>query len=81
MDVAQIQEIAQQATFTSLVVGFAAGFLFSFNPVALAAIPVSLAYVTKSHEQRAAVLYAGAFVVGMLVMHVALGAGVNDSHQ
>lgn len=74
MDVAQIQEIAQQASFASLVVGFTAGFLFSFNPVALAAIPVSLAYVTKSHEQRAAVLYAGAFVLGMLVIHIALGA-------
>ena len=31
-----------------------AGFLFSFNPVALAAIPVSLAYVTKVHEPRRA---------------------------
>lgn len=74
MDVAQIQEIAQQASFASLVVGFTAGFLFSFNPVALAAIPVSLAYVIKSHEQRAAVLYAAAFVLGMLAIHVALGA-------
>lgn len=74
MDVAQIQEIAQQASLASLLVGFTAGFLFSFNPVALAAIPVSLAYVTKSHEQRAAVLYAAVFVLGMLVVHIALGA-------
>lgn len=74
MDMQQLQAVAQQASFASLVVGFTAGFLFSFNPVALAAIPVSLAYVTKSHEQRAAVHYAGAFVIGMLIIHIALGA-------
>jgi cytochrome c-type biogenesis protein len=74
VDIDQLQAVAQQATFASLVIGFTAGFLFSFNPVALAAIPVSLAYVTKSHEQRAAVHYAGAFVLGMLIVHMALGA-------
>ena len=74
MDIDQLQAVAQQATFASLMIGFTTGFLFSFNPVALAAIPVSLAYVTKSHEQRAAIHYAGAFVVGMLLVHIALGA-------
>lgn len=74
MDLEQLQTVAQQASFASLVIGFTTGFLFSFNPVALAAIPVSLAYVTKSHEQRAALHYAGAFVLGMLLVHIALGA-------
>lgn len=74
MSIDQLQAVAQQASFASLVIGFTTGFLFSFNPVALAAIPVSLAYVTKSHGQRAALHYAGAFVLGMILMHVALGA-------
>ena len=74
MDIEQLQAVAQQASFASLVIGFTTGFLFSFNPVALAAIPVSLAYVTKSHEHRAALHYAGAFVLGMLLVHIALGA-------
>jgi cytochrome c-type biogenesis protein len=74
LDIQQLQAVAQQATFASLVVGFTTGFLFSFNPVALAAIPVALAYVTKSHQQRVAVQYAGAFVAGMLIVHLALGA-------
>jgi cytochrome c-type biogenesis protein len=74
MDLHELQSIAQQATFASLFLGFTAGFLFSFNPVALAAIPVSLACVTKAHEQRVAVLYAGAFVLGMVVIHIVLGA-------
>lgn len=74
MDIEQLQAVAQQATFASLVIGFTTGFLFSFNPVALAAIPVSLAYMTKAHEPRAALHYAGAFVLGMLFIHIALGA-------
>lgn len=74
MDLDQLQTVAQQASLASLVVGFTTGFLFSFNPVALAAIPVSLAYVTKSHEKRAAVHYVAAFVLGMVVVHIALGA-------
>ena len=74
MDIEQLRAVAQQATFASIAIGFTTGFLFSFNPVALAAIPVSLAYVTKSYEQRAAVHYAGAFVLGMILVHVALGA-------
>ena len=74
MDLEPLHRIAENAGFASLFVGFTAGFLFSFNPVALAAIPVSLAYVTKSHEQRAALLYAGSFVLGMLVIHALLGA-------
>jgi cytochrome c-type biogenesis protein len=74
LDLEQLQAVAQQASLASLLIGFTAGFLFSFNPVALAAIPVSLAYVTKSHEQRVALHYAGAFVLGMLLVHIVLGA-------
>jgi cytochrome c-type biogenesis protein len=74
LDVSQVQAIAEQATWVSLAVGFTTGLIFSFNPVALAAIPVSLAYVTKSREQRLAVHYAAAFVVGMILVHVVLGA-------
>ena len=74
MDMEQLRAIAEQASFASLVIGFTSGFLFSFNPVALAAIPVSLAYVTKSHERRVALHYAGAFVLGMLLVHIVLGA-------
>ena len=74
MDMEQLRTVAQQASFASLLIGFTTGFLFSFNPVALAAIPVSLAYVTKSQEQRVAVHYAAAFVLGMLAVHIVLGA-------
>lgn len=63
----------EQAGVAALGIGFAAGFVFSFNPVALAAIPVSLAYVTKAHDSRRAVALGAMFVLGMIVTHAFLG--------
>ena len=73
MDIEAVRSTLEQAGFGSIAIGFAIGFLFSFNPVALAAIPVSLAYVTKAHETRRAVLFGSMFVLGMILAHVLLG--------
>lgn len=73
MDLDTLQATLEQASLASVVVGFTAGFIFSFNPVALAAIPVSLAYVTKARETKTAVYFGAMFIAGMLVIHVLLG--------
>lgn len=73
MDIESWRGILEQASMASLGVGFLLGFLFSFNPVALASIPVSLAYVTKAREPKKAVLYGGMFILGMVVAQGALG--------
>lgn len=73
MDLHTLRSTLEQASLASLAVGFTTGFIFSFNPVALAAIPVSLAYVTKAHETRTAVLFAGMFILGLIVTHVLMG--------
>lgn len=73
MDAEALRVAVAQAGFGALWVGLATGFVFSFNPVALAAIPVSLAYVTTSRTSRQATLYGGLFVLGMILTHVALG--------
>jgi cytochrome c-type biogenesis protein len=73
MDLQALQTSAEQAGMAGLLASFLAGFLFSFNPVAFAAIPVSLAYVMKAHEAQRAMLYGSMFIVGMVVIHVLLG--------
>jgi cytochrome c-type biogenesis protein len=73
MDVEALRQAVAQAGSGALWAGLATGFVFSFNPVALAAIPVSLAYVTTSRSSRQAALYGGLFVLGMILTHVALG--------
>ena len=62
-----------QASVAGIGIAFLTGFVFSFNPVSFASIPVMLAYVTKAHEERRAVVMGSAFVAGMLVTHAVLG--------
>lgn len=73
MDAEALRQAVSQIGFGALWIGLVTGFVFSFNPVALAAIPVSLAYVTASRSSRQAALYGGFFVLGMILTHVALG--------
>lgn len=73
MDAEALRQTVAQAGFGALWIGLVTGFIFSFNPVALAAIPVSLAYVTKTRTPRQAILFGGLFVLGMILTHVALG--------
>lgn len=73
MNLETLRITLEQASLASLGVGFMTGFIFSFNPVALAAIPVSLAYVTKAHETKKALLFGGMFILGLIVTHVLMG--------
>jgi len=73
LDIESVRTIIEQAAPASLGVSFAIGFFFSFNPVAFAAIPVSLAYVTKARDRRTAWRYAGMFVLGMLLVQALMG--------
>ena len=73
MEQQALQQAVAHAGLAAVGVGFVAGLLFSFNPVAMASIPVSLAYVTKAREKRQAILFGTMFIVGMLVVHAAMG--------
>ena len=81
MDLHALQTTLEQASLASLAVGFTAGFLFSFNPVALAAIPVSLAYVTKAHETRRALIFGSMFIAGLIITHVLMGLAAGFGGQ
>jgi cytochrome c-type biogenesis protein len=81
MDVDALTQAVQHAGPAALAVGFLAGLVFSFNPVALASIPVSLAYVTKARSARQSALFGVAFTAAMILAQVALGfiAGLGGS--
>ena len=73
MDPDALRQAVEHAGFAAAGIGFLAGLVFSFNPVAMAAIPVSLAYVTKARKKRQAVLFGAMFILGMIVTHGLLG--------
>ena len=73
MDAEALRSAVEHAGFAAAGVGFLAGFVFSFNPVALASIPVSLAYVTRGRDKNQALLFGAMFLLGLILTHVALG--------
>jgi len=73
VDTETLRQAVEHAGFAAAGVAFLAGLLFSFNPVALASIPVSLAYVTRGRDKSQALLFGGMFILGMILTHVVLG--------
>jgi len=73
LDKLSLQNTFQQASFAGLGIAFLAGFVFSFNPVSFASIPVVLAYVTRANGKQQALSLGAAFVVGLIFTHVLLG--------
>jgi cytochrome c-type biogenesis protein len=73
LDRQSLEATLQHASFAGIGIAFVAGFVFSFNPVSFASIPVVLAYVTRAHEKQQALSLGGAFIVGLILTHVVLG--------
>ena len=63
----------QHAGVAGAGIAILAGLLFSLNPVAVAAIPVSLAYVTKARDRRGSYALGAMFIAGLIATHVLLG--------
>lgn len=73
MDADAIRSAVEHAGFAAAGVAFLAGLGFSVNPVALASIPVSLAYVTKGRDKGQALLFGSMFILGLVLTHGVLG--------
>jgi cytochrome c-type biogenesis protein len=73
MDAEALIQAVENAGLAAAGIAFLAGLVFSFNPVALASIPVSLAYVTKGRDRSQALLFGVMFILGMILTHVVLG--------
>lgn len=81
MNIEVFRQTVEQAGLASAGIGFMAGLLFSLNPVAVAAFPVSLAYVTRAREKRTAVAFGAMFIFGLIVTHVLLGLAAGFGEQ
>ena len=73
MDADVLRQAVEHVGLAAAGVAFLTGLVFSFNPVALASIPVSLAYVTRGRDKSQAVLFGAMFIAGMILAHVVLG--------
>lgn len=73
MDIETLRAAVEHAGFAAVGVSFLAGLAFSLNPVALASIPVSLAYVTKGRGKGQAFLFGSMFILGLILTHGVLG--------
>ena len=73
MDAESLSQAIQSTGYAAAGLAFLIGLLFSFNPVALASIPVSLAYVTRAREKRTAFAFGAMFILGLVLTHVVLG--------
>lgn len=73
MDTDMLRQTVEQSRYAAVGIAFLAGLLFSVNPVAIAAIPVSLAYVTRARERPTALRFGTMFILGLVVTHVLLG--------
>lgn len=73
MDADTLRQAVEQSRYAAAGIGLLAGFFFSLNPVAVAAIPVSLAYVTRARARPAAMRFGTMFILGLLATHLVLG--------
>ena len=73
MDIDSLRQVAGHANAGAVGIAFLAGLFFSVNPVAIAAIPVSLAYVTKARDKQTAFMFGFMFILGLIATHALLG--------
>ncbi|MGQ5488022.1 cytochrome c biogenesis CcdA family protein [Thauera sp. ZXT1-4] len=74
MELETLAQLASRSVGVASGISLLAGLLFSVSSLAIAALPVSLAYVTRAREPREAVRYGLAFLAGLVAAHAMLGA-------
>ncbi len=74
MELETLRQLAAQSLWVASGISLLTGLLFSVSPLAIAALPVPLAYVTRARAPREAVCYGLAFIAGLIAAHAVLGA-------
>lgn len=73
MELETLRQLASQSVGAASGISLLAGLFFSLSPLAIAALPVPLAYVTRAREPREAIRYGLAFLAGLIAAHALLG--------
>ena len=73
MELETLRQLASQSVGIASGISLLAGLFFSLSPLAIAALPVPLAYVTRAREPREAIRYGLAFIAGLITAHALLG--------
>ncbi|WP_439889167.1 cytochrome c biogenesis CcdA family protein [Pseudomonas sp. MBLB4123] len=73
MELEALQQAIAQGTLLAAGLSLLAGLVFSLNPLALAALPIPLAYLSQVRSPRDSARYSLMFVAGMLSAHALLG--------
>lgn len=68
-----LRHAVETVGYGAVGIGFLAGLAFSLSPMAVAAIPVALAYISNAREQYEARRLGVLFVAGMITTHGVLG--------
>ncbi|UTW08936.1 cytochrome c biogenesis protein CcdA [Pseudomonas benzenivorans] len=73
MELEALRLAITQGTLVAVGLSLMAGLFFSLSPLALAALPVPLAYVTRARSPQDAARYGLSFIAGMLAALALLG--------
>lgn len=73
MDLETLRQLASQSLWAASGISLLAGLFFSLSPLAIAALPVPLAYVTHARAPKEAARFGLSFIAGMIGAHAVLG--------
>lgn len=81
MELETLRQLADRGLWTASGISLLAGLFFSLSPLAVAALPVPLAYVTRARAPKEAARFGLSFLAGMIGAHALLGLAASFGGQ
>lgn len=81
MELETLRQLADRGLWAASGISLLAGLFFSLSPLAVAALPVPLAYVTHARAPKDATRFGLSFLAGMIGAHALLGLAASFGGQ
>ncbi|WP_248884239.1 cytochrome c biogenesis CcdA family protein [Acidithiobacillus acidisediminis] len=78
VDSSMVPDVLRHPSFAALALGFGVGFLFSFEPLALASLGMGITFVTRGQSRSSSLWLTGAFLLGMILTQAFLGGAAAE---